>query len=235
MDTPLIHNNSKLWRYAHICHASADRRTHIKSIKHHLDQGTCTTCSWLRSHRTPFGHINTVAVNSQYKPWINKLMHHYMIKLTSGSFFIMNATEYWLFVHEFSIWNASVAALQFWTEELDPQTLSNAMTRRSIIQSLCDHIEQCLQTSTHIRRYWIQKWEQKYECSHSITLRTSTISHLHTRKFILQTCHPKNTPISQLPPMQCTANWLMKKVIHSHLHEKTAHLKTIYWLATYPA
>ena len=41
----------------------------------------------------------------------------------------MNATEYWPFTNEFSIWNTSVAALQFWTEELDPQTLSTAITR----------------------------------------------------------------------------------------------------------
>ena len=56
-------------------------------------------------------------------------MHHYMIELTSGRFFIMNATEYWPFAHEFSIWNASVAALQFGTEELDSQTLSTTIER----------------------------------------------------------------------------------------------------------
>ena len=34
-------------------------------------------------------------------------------------------------------------------------------------------------------------------------LRTMTISHLHATTFILQTCHPKNVPISQMPP--CSA------------------------------
>ena len=58
-------------------------------------------------------------------------MHHYMIELTTGRFFIMDATEYWPFAHEFSIWNASVAAPQFWTEDLDPQTLSSAIERVS--------------------------------------------------------------------------------------------------------
>ena len=72
--------------------------------------------------------------------------------------------------------------------------------RRSIIQSLCDHIKWCLQKSTHIIRYWIRKLEQKYEWSHSFTSRTMTISCLCARKFILQTCHSKNTSISQLPP-----------------------------------
>ena len=39
----------------------------------------------------------------------------------------MNATEYWPFSHEFSIWDASVAALQFWTEDMDAQTLSSTI------------------------------------------------------------------------------------------------------------
>ena len=33
----------------------------------------------------------------------------------------MDTTEYWPFAHEFSIWNASVTALQFWTIDLDTQ------------------------------------------------------------------------------------------------------------------
>ena len=37
----------------------------------------------------------------------------------------MDATDYWLFAREYSIWNAAVAALQFWTANLDPQMLSN--------------------------------------------------------------------------------------------------------------
>ena len=51
-------------------------------------------------------------------------MHHYMIELMSGIFFIMDATKYWLVACKFSIWNTSLAALQVWTEELDSQTLS---------------------------------------------------------------------------------------------------------------
>ena len=74
-------------------------------------------------------YINNVTVNSQYKPQINKLMHHYMIELMSGRFFVMDATEHCPFAHEFSIWNVSVAVLQFWTEELDAQTLSTTIER----------------------------------------------------------------------------------------------------------
>ena len=41
--------------------------------------------------------------------------------------YIMNATDYWPFVREYSIWNATVAALQFWTADLEPHILSNAI------------------------------------------------------------------------------------------------------------
>ena len=39
----------------------------------------------------------------------------------------MDAIDYWPFAWEYSIWNAAVAALQFWTEDVDPLTLSNAI------------------------------------------------------------------------------------------------------------
>ena len=38
----------------------------------------------------------------------------------------MNATDFWLFVREYSIQNAPVAALQFWTAGLEPHILSSA-------------------------------------------------------------------------------------------------------------
>ena len=50
-----------------------------------------------------------------------------LILHTSERFFIMDATHYCLFAREYSIWDAAVAALQFWIADLDPQTLSNAM------------------------------------------------------------------------------------------------------------
>ena len=57
------------------------------------------------------------------------IKHHYMIELSSRTFFIMDFTNYWPFAHEFFIWNAAVAALQFWTADLDPQTLSSSIER----------------------------------------------------------------------------------------------------------
>ena len=38
----------------------------------------------------------------------------------------MNITDYWLMAREYSIWNATIASLQFWTADLDPVTLSRA-------------------------------------------------------------------------------------------------------------
>ena len=35
----------------------------------------------------------------------------------------MNVTDYWPMAREFSIWNAAIASLQFWTADLDPVTL----------------------------------------------------------------------------------------------------------------
>ena len=38
----------------------------------------------------------------------------------------MDATDYWPMAREYSIWNATIASLQFWTEDLDPVTLGRA-------------------------------------------------------------------------------------------------------------
>ena len=38
----------------------------------------------------------------------------------------MNVADYWPMVREYSIWNAAIASLQFWTADLDPVTLSRA-------------------------------------------------------------------------------------------------------------
>ena len=41
--------------------------------------------------------------------------------------YIMNTTDYWLFVREYSIWNVIVATLQFWTADLEPNILNSAI------------------------------------------------------------------------------------------------------------
>ena len=35
----------------------------------------------------------------------------------------MNTADYWLMARKYSIWNATIASLQLWTEDLDPVTL----------------------------------------------------------------------------------------------------------------
>ena len=38
----------------------------------------------------------------------------------------IDTADYWLMAREHSIWNAAIASLQFWTEDLDPVTLGRA-------------------------------------------------------------------------------------------------------------
>ena len=38
----------------------------------------------------------------------------------------MNTMDYWPLAREYSIWNATVAALNFWTADLKPHTLGSA-------------------------------------------------------------------------------------------------------------
>ena len=38
----------------------------------------------------------------------------------------MDAADYWPMMREYSIWNATIASLQFWTVDLDPVTLGRA-------------------------------------------------------------------------------------------------------------
>ena len=38
----------------------------------------------------------------------------------------MNTADYWLIAREYSLWNAAITSLQFWTEDLDLVTLGRA-------------------------------------------------------------------------------------------------------------
>ena len=39
----------------------------------------------------------------------------------------MDATDYWPMARRYLVWNAAIAALQFWIADLDAHTLSNTM------------------------------------------------------------------------------------------------------------
>ena len=52
-----------------------------------------------------------------------------MIQLTLHTYqdYIMDATHYWSFARAYLVWNAAVAALQFWMVDLKLNILSNAI------------------------------------------------------------------------------------------------------------
>ena len=63
----------------------------------------------------------------------------------------METVDYWLMAQEYSIWNAAIASLQFWTEDLDPVTLGIASERvyttffyTSTSQTLCQQSDETL-------------------------------------------------------------------------------------------
>ena len=72
-----------------------------------------------------------------------------LILHTSTWLFIMDATHYRPFAREYSIWNAAVAALQFWIADLVPQTLSDA-TERVYITFFCSNSAQQLRNISEI-------------------------------------------------------------------------------------
>ena len=41
----------------------------------------------------------------------------------------MNATDYWPMAREYSVWNAAVAALQFWTADLKTHILTSTIDK----------------------------------------------------------------------------------------------------------
>ena len=240
-DASLIHNNSFNFEDAHTYST-------CWQIKRH----TPLTLDWI--NQMSFGQINTVTFTSWYKPLMKCSCIITWLNIFSRRFFTMDATDYWLFAQEYSIWNATVAALQLWTEDLDPQMLSNAIKRvyiaafcsdsaqhlwickrRNIIRSLCDHFKQSFWMKSHLRRYRLQKWEWKFKCSHSSMLSTMTIPCFDTRKFIFSDLPLLEHAHLLVPSTQCATAWHMNKRRTHHLIPgwKTTHLRT-YWLTIYP-
>ena len=48
------------------------------------------------------------------------------IPLHTATTLSMDVADYWLMAREYSIWNATIASLQIWTEDIDPVTLGRA-------------------------------------------------------------------------------------------------------------
>ena len=70
--------------------------------------------------------------------WVN---HHFMI-LFQLQTNIADTSKYWPFAWEYSIWNATVAALQFWTEDLKPLILNHAIEWVYAAYFYSDHTQQ---------------------------------------------------------------------------------------------
>ena len=82
--------------------------THIAILDHHDP--------FQPFHNDTFGY---------YYIWQHKLsiQHHLILNLH----IIMNVTDYWPMAREYSVWNATVAALQFWTADLKVHVLSSTI------------------------------------------------------------------------------------------------------------
>ena len=86
-------------------------------------------CPTVWIHQAPFGSLHTHILDTSINPtvyepsitqWFNSpyIYHH---------IYIMNATHCWPFASEYLIWNATVTALWFWTADLKPHILSDAI------------------------------------------------------------------------------------------------------------
>ena len=58
----------------------------------------------------------------------------------------MDTTHYWPFAREYSIWNVTVAALQFWMADLKPHILSTAI----------EHVHMAFFCSNSAQQLWKQ-------------------------------------------------------------------------------
>ena len=75
-------------------------------------------------HQDPFQPFHNDTFGYYYT-WLYRILsQHHLIQHPDYS---MNATDYWLFARAYSIWNATVATLQFWTTDLEPNILSTTI------------------------------------------------------------------------------------------------------------
>ena len=99
-----------LWRTIFIWHTPTHQRT-------------CALMPVL-DHQDPFKPFHNDTFDYYYI-WLYKLLsqNHLLQHLD----YIMNATDHWLHAREYSIWNATVPTLQFWTADLEPNILGSAI------------------------------------------------------------------------------------------------------------
>ena len=108
------HSNFLLWCMIHMWHASTlQKNMHLDSswiIKNHPNYFTIMLLSTIYIPQEIFSTVSS------------KFVKH-------STYTNMNATNYWPLAREYSVWNAAVAALQFWTADLDTHILSNTINQ----------------------------------------------------------------------------------------------------------
>ena len=92
-------------------HTSLPSVQQFGSIKHYLDLFTLIL---LDANRNPAKYEHSIF------QWFN-LPH------IQHQDYIADATHYWPFTREYSVWNAAVTALQFWMADHEPHICSNAI------------------------------------------------------------------------------------------------------------
>ena len=116
-------------------------------IKGHLPK------AWINQFQSIKCKLELFHTNTFSYPYIPRNPEYPTIQPTS-SFRLhnstMDASQYWPFAHEYSIWNAAVTALQFWTADLIPHILSNAIDRVYASFFYSDHTQQIQNISEEI-------------------------------------------------------------------------------------
>ena len=92
-------------------HASLPSVQQFGSIKHHLDLFI----------------LILLDTNINQEKYENSIIWGFNLPYIHQKNYIMDAAHYWLFARDYSIWNAAVTTLQFWTADLELHILSDAI------------------------------------------------------------------------------------------------------------
>ena len=114
-------------------HSRNNRYSPLKKCTHRrhvpLHQRTCTN-GLDQPIQIQKGKLELFHSNAFSYPYMPRNSEYSTIHPTS-SFHLhistMDASQYWPFAHEDSIWNTIVTALQFWTADFEPHILHNAI------------------------------------------------------------------------------------------------------------
>ena len=60
----------------------------------------------------------------------------------------MDTADYWSLAQEYSIWNATIASLQFWTEDLDNMFTPHSSTHLQVTHYASNLMKHCLDVSS---------------------------------------------------------------------------------------